>query len=158
MRRHLLMCSASMAKLGRQSSSSIQNHCQLEVLGLILTGGLATTLSAKSKTNRMQAIMDMLPSPNRVRRRITSSEDEQDGHTYRASSLPHLQANIYRPRVQRIQQTPERSRKEGLLGRALHTVRNERDLMWMQLSENAEILAASSEQNERNDRERKGHW
>jgi hypothetical protein len=106
----------------------------------------------------MQAIVDMLQSPNRVIRRITLSKDEQGGHTYQEFSVLRLQANIYRPRVQRIQQTPERSRKEGLLGRALHTVRNERDLMWMQLSENAEILAASSEQNERNDRERKGHW
>jgi hypothetical protein len=143
---------------------SIRNHPQLEILGLVRTGGLASTLSAKSKTTRMQAIVDMLQSPNRVIRRITLSEDEQDGHTYQESILPHLQANIYRPRVRRIQQTRDRSRKEGLLGRALYAVRNRSDLVWMLLSENAEILAAAPERNERNDsnrtrgaRKRKGH-
>jgi hypothetical protein len=129
---------------------SVQNHPQLETLGLIRTGGLATTLSAESKTARMQAIVDMLQSPNQVIRRITLSEDEQDAQIYQESILPHLQANIYRPRVQRIQQTRDRSRKEGLLGRALYTVRHQRDLVWMLLSENAEILAAASKQNERN--------
>jgi hypothetical protein len=143
---------------------SIRNHPQLEILGLVRTGGLATTLSAKSKTIRMQAIVSMLQSPNRVIRRISLSEDEQDGHTYQESILPHLQVNIYRPRVKRIKQTRDRSRKEGLLGRALYTLRNRSDLVWMLLSENAEILAAVSEQNERNDsnstrgaRKRKGH-
>lgn len=75
---------------------SIQNHPQLEILGLVRTGGLATTLSAESKTARMHAIMDMLQS-NRVIRRIPLSKDERDDQIYQESILPHLQANIYRP-------------------------------------------------------------
>jgi hypothetical protein len=146
---------------------SIQKHPQLEVLGLIRTGGLATTLSAESKTTRMQVIVDMLQSPNRIIRRISLSEDEQDAQIYKESILPHLQANTYRPRVQRMQQTRDRSRKEGLLGRALYTVRRQKDLVWMLLSENAEILAAAFKPNERDSsnsdstsegaRKRKGH-
>jgi hypothetical protein len=120
--------------------SSIQNHPQLEILGLIRTGGLAT-LSRDSKTVRMQAIVDMLKS-NRVIRRITLSEDERDGQIYQDFILPHLQANAFRPRIQMMQQIGRPSLKGGMLGRALYTFRNQRDFVWMLLSENAEIIAA----------------
>jgi hypothetical protein len=140
---------------------SIQHHPQLEVLGLIRTGGPATTLSAESKTIRMQAIVNMLQS-NRVVRSISLSKDERDDQIYQESILPHLQVNIYRPRVVLMQQISRPSLKGGLLGRALHTVRNQRDLVWMLLSENAEILAVASKQDERNNstsgaRKRKEH-
>jgi hypothetical protein len=138
---------------------SIQTHPQLEVLGLNHTSGLAV-LSAESKTTRMQAVVATLQS-NRVIRRISLSKDERNDQIYQESILPLLQANIYRPRVRRIQQTSRPSLREGLLGRALYAVRSQRDLVRMLLLKNVEILATSKRDARHNStsgaRKRKGH-
>jgi hypothetical protein len=108
----------------------------------------------------MQAVVAMLQS-NRVIRRISLSKDERNDQIYQESILPLLQANIYRPRVRRIQQTSRPSLREGLLGRALYAVRNQRDLVRMLLLKNVEILTTSKRDARHNStsgaRKRKGH-
>jgi hypothetical protein len=83
---------------------------------------------------------------NQVLLTIDLNRDERDEQIYAESILPHLETNLYRPRVLGIKKADIALRRP-LLGRALqtHSVRSKSNLLWMFLSGNQDVVVQSIE-------------
>jgi hypothetical protein len=80
---------------------------------------------------------------------IKLSEDERDDEIYTEDILPYLETNLYRPRVVVVKKTIARPFPEKVLGRALHCVKSNPNLVWMFLSENVDVFVCSKEEDTR---------
>jgi hypothetical protein len=98
------------------------------------------TITNEQKVHRTRAIAEML-EVNAVLHTIKLSPSQIEQNICRESVNPRLETNRYRPRVLAIKQADNRSRR-ALLGRALQSelVRNQVNILWMFLSENADIV------------------
>jgi hypothetical protein len=74
------------------------------------------------------------------------SEHERDEHIYTQEIRPHLEVNLYRPRVLAVKKTKDRPFREKVLGQALHCVKSSPNLVWVFLSENVDAFARSEEE------------
>jgi hypothetical protein len=79
---------------------------------------------------------------------ITLSEGQYDQQIYQETIQPFLETNIYRPRVLAVKKTKDRSFREKILDRAVYSVRNNPNLVWMLLSENVDAFVRSEEEEE----------
>jgi hypothetical protein len=104
-------------------------------------------LSGEQKTNRMRMLAEMVQQ-NTVLHTIHLPERERDEHIYTQEIHPYLEVNLYRPRVLAIKKTSERPFREKVLGRALHSVRSNPNLVWMLLSENVDAFVRLEEEEE----------
>jgi hypothetical protein len=102
--------------------------------------------SDQQKTSRTRALAEMVQH-NAVLHTITASDEgERDEHIFAEEILPHLDTNLYRPRVLAVTKTKERPFAKKVLGRALHCVKSSPNLVWMFLSENVDALVRSEEE------------
>jgi hypothetical protein len=111
--------------------SSIHQHPQLEILGLVRTGGL-TALTKESKTARMKAVVEMLEC-NRLIQRIALSEDERISKSIE-NPLPRIFRRI----------TTGRAFKGSNELVRVHAGKRCSDLVCILVSENVEMINASS--------------
>jgi hypothetical protein len=108
-------------------------------------GGDRIVLMDDQKTYRTRIIADMVQR-NALLHTITLSEEERDQQIYTDEILPHLETNLYRPRVLAVKKTKERPFREKVLGRALYCVKSNPNLVWMFLSENVDAFARTEEE------------
>jgi hypothetical protein len=122
---------------------SLSTHNTMKSLSLI---GWRSHLSAESKTTRMRAILQMLQH-NTVMRTIQLSDDfTEDEEMYQSSILPRLEMNRNSFEVQRrAVKRADLSIRAQLLGRALHAVRYNPDLVFRFLSENVPAFVRSED-------------
>jgi hypothetical protein len=129
----------------RTMCQSLQMHPALTELDLRLTGPLIgasfnrVRLSNEQKAYRTGLLADMMKA-NTVLHTIRLDNDERDNRIYVDTILPHLETNLYRPRVHSIKKAESQIRRP-LLGRTLQTksVRQKPNLLWMFLSGNPDI-------------------
>jgi hypothetical protein len=117
---------------------SLKAHPTLTCLNLLYTS--PSNPSDEQKAHRTRAIAEMMKEST-VLHTIHYDRDERDDQIYAESILPHLESNLYRPRVQGIKKADIALRRP-LLGRALQTnsVRNKSNLLWMLLSGNPDVV------------------
>jgi hypothetical protein len=80
---------------------------------------------------------------NEVLHTIHLREGDRDQRIYTEVILPHLEINMYRPRVLAVKKTGESPFREMVLGRALNSVKSSPNLVWMLLSENVDAFVQS---------------
>jgi hypothetical protein len=106
-----------------------------------------TSPSAESKTARMNAILQMLQHNTVLHTIIVVPDAFKDEAVYRNSILPRLEMNRRSFRVQRkAVKRAEPSIRPQLLGRALHVVRYNPDLVFRFLSENVPAFVRTEEE------------
>jgi hypothetical protein len=131
---------------------SLHAHPTLTSLNLTGTrprspGGVRITMSAEQKVHRTRVLAEMMQQ-NTVLQTIHLSEDERDEQIYTEEIRPYLVTNQYRPHVLAIKKTKDRPFREKLLGRAVHSVKSNPNLVWMLLSENVDAFVRSGEEEE----------
>jgi hypothetical protein len=131
---------------------SLKTHLTLTNLDLSNTSlrspfGVKIVLADNDKAHRTNAIAEMVQR-NTVLHTIHLWERERDQKIYAEEILPYLETNLYRPRVLAVKKTIERPFREKVLGRALHCVKSNPNLVWMFLSENVDAFGRSEEQEE----------
>jgi hypothetical protein len=131
---------------------SLKTHLTLTNLDLSNTSlrspfGVKIVLADNDKAHRTNAIAEMVQR-NTVLHTIHLWERERDQKIYAEEILPYLETNLYRPRVLAVKKTIERPFREKVLGRALHCVKSNPNLVWMFLSENVDAFVRSEEQEE----------
>jgi hypothetical protein len=130
---------------------SLQAHpalTNLDLSGTIPVPGRLTSrriLSDEQKAHRTGLLADMVRR-NTTLHTITVSEREWDQQIYAQRVRPYLETNMYRSRVVAVKKTKEPSFREKVLGRALHSVKTNPNLVWMFLSENVDAFARSNEE------------
>jgi hypothetical protein len=134
---------------------SLQTHPTLTRLNLQATTpiaigpfGEAIILSDEQKAQRTRLLAEMARR-NISLHTIALSADERDQQIYIEMIHPFLETNRYRPRVRELKKV-DISLRRPLLGLVLQTesVRYKSDLLWMFLSENADIVVLSNEDGE----------
>jgi hypothetical protein len=131
---------------------SLQAHPTLTTLGLYATtprspAGAEIMLSAEQKALRIRLLAEMMQG-HTLLQTITLSEGQYDQQIYQETIQPFLETNIYRPRVLAVKKTKDRSFREKILDRAVYSVRNNPNLVWMLLSENVDAFVRSEEEEE----------
>jgi hypothetical protein len=110
--------------------------------------GCTSLLTAESKTTRMNAILQMLHL-NTVVHTIALPDAFSNEEVYRNSILPLLEMNRSRFEVQRrAVKRADPSIRPQLLGRALHVVRYNPELVFLFLSENVPAFVRTEEKEE----------
>jgi hypothetical protein len=129
---------------------SLKGHPTLTSLDLRDTSprglhGARIELSGEQRAQRTRVLAAMVQE-NQVLLTIDLNRDERDEQIYAESILPHLETNLYRPRVLGIKKADIALRRP-LLGRALqtHSVRSKSNLLWMFLSGNQDVVVQSIE-------------
>jgi hypothetical protein len=133
---------------------SLQAHPTLTSLFLLRTlprspAGAAIIFSDEQRT---RALAEMMQT-NTVLQTIELLASERNNQIYTKEIRPYLVTNLYRPRVHKIKKTKDRPFREKLLGRALHSVRRNPNLVWMLLSENVDAFVRSEEEEEESNSE-----
>jgi hypothetical protein len=131
---------------------SLQAHLTVTSLNLIDTspwspGGVKIILSDEQTTRRTRLLAEMMQT-NTVLHTIELLASERNNQIYTEELRPYLVTNLYRPRVLAIKKTKDRPFREKVLGRAVHSVRSNPDLVWMFLSENVDAFVRSEEEEE----------
>jgi hypothetical protein len=121
---------------------SLQAHPSVIILDLI---GGRNVLADERKAHRTRAIADIMQQ-NTVLHTIALLEREWEPQIYAEEILPHLETNLYRPRVLAVKKTTERPFREKVLGRALDSGKCSPNLVWMFLSENVDAFVRSREE------------
>jgi hypothetical protein len=100
-----------------------------------------------AQRTRVLAVLAAMVEENRVLHTIGLNRGVRDEQIYVESILPHLETNLYRPRVLGIKKADIALRRP-LLGLALQTesVRNKSNLIWMFLSGNQDVVLQSDEE------------
>jgi hypothetical protein len=120
---------------------SLKLHPTLEVLDLSRIHHDAETLPV-GNTSRVQALLGMMEvntSIHTIHLHYHYSQHE----LFRESVVPYLETNRFRQRVRAIQETLPIAYRAKVLGRALLTVRNDPNRLWMLISGNAEVAFPS---------------
>jgi hypothetical protein len=127
---------------------SLKTHPSLISLDLRSTrptsiSGAAIMMSNEQKIQRTRVLADMVKR-NTLLHTIELRAHGRDQKIYTQEVLPHLQINLYRPRVLAIKKA-DISLRRPLLGLALQTesVRKKSNLLWMFLSGNADAVLQS---------------
>jgi hypothetical protein len=128
---------------------SLQAHRTLTKLDLDYTSprspdGSKIVLTDDQKAQRTRVLANMVQR-NTVLHTITLCKRERDEQIYTEEILPHLETNLYRPRVLAVKKTKERPFRKKVLGRALDSVKSNPNLVWMFLSENVDAFARTEE-------------
>jgi hypothetical protein len=131
---------------------SLKAHPSLTSLNLRSTAPLSpagsgrrTVLTDDQKTHRTRLLAEMLKE-NTVLHTIAQLEKEWDQEIYTEEIHPHLETNLYRPRVLSVKKTNERPFREKVLGWALDSVKSSPNLVWMFLSENVDAFVRLEEE------------
>jgi hypothetical protein len=103
--------------------------------------------SREQKAKRTSRVAEMMQT-NTVLQTIHFSIYERDDEIYSQVILPRLETNRFRPRVLAVKKTVDRPFREKVLGRALHCVRSNPNLVWMFLSQNVDAFVRSEEEEE----------
>jgi hypothetical protein len=141
---------------------SLKAHPTLTSLNLsytrprIPTGGRIAVTDDDQKTRRTRVVAEMVQH-NTVLHRIPLSGHERDEQIYTESIRPHLETNLYRPRVLAVKKTIARPFREKVLGRALYAVKSNPNLVWMFLSENVDAFVRSEEDEAEEEEEEEGN-
>jgi hypothetical protein len=126
---------------------SLKGHPTLSSLDLRYTSPTRMLVGARIwlAAQRTRVLAAMVQE-NQVLVTIDLKRHEKDHEIYGELILPHLESNLYRPRVQGIKKADIALRR-ALLGRALQTesVRNKSNLLWMFLSGNSDVVVRSIE-------------
>jgi hypothetical protein len=95
----------------------------------------------EQKRTRTRAIADLLEG-NTILQTVHLSEQEREGRIYTELIQPRLEINLYRVRVLAIKEGTQNDRpfREKVLGRALHCVRSNPNLVQMFLSQNMDVI------------------
>jgi hypothetical protein len=129
---------------------SLQKHPALTRVDLTDTGpmsssGQKTLLAVKQKTRRTRELAEMMQT-NTILCTIRLSEKERDKKIYTKPIQPRLIANRYRLRVLAVKkEADDRPFRQKVLGRALHRVRRNPNLVWMFLSGNVDAFVQEQE-------------
>jgi hypothetical protein len=125
---------------------SVQGHPALTILDLRSTNPPMVLLADEQKAQRKRELAAMVED-NQVLRTIRLGRDYRDEQIYAESILPHLEMNLYRPRVLGIKRVDIAFRR-AVLGLALQTesVRSKSNLLWMFLSGNQDVVLQSDEE------------
>jgi hypothetical protein len=106
----------------------------------------STLLSDQQKANRTRALAEVMQT-NTILHTIRLSVEERNEDIYMQSIQPHLEANLYRPRVFAVKkEADDRLFRQKILGRALSCVGSNPNLVWRFLSENVDAFVRSEEQ------------
>jgi hypothetical protein len=137
--------------------ASLKTHPTLTSLDLRDTrprnpAGFRIVLTDEQKSHRTRMLADMVQR-NTALHTITLSERERDEEIYTEEILPYLETNLYRPRVLAVKEIKERPYREKVLGRALHSVKSNPNLVWMFLSENVDAFVRLEEAEEEEEEE-----
>jgi hypothetical protein len=130
--------------------NSVKGHPTLAILDLRNTipraHNGARFPNAGQKAQRAR-VLAALVQENRVLHTIRLERTMRDKQIYVELILPHLETNLYRPRVLGINKVDIAFRR-ALLGLALQTesVRNKSNLLWMFLSGNQDVVLQSDEE------------
>jgi hypothetical protein len=105
-------------------------------------------LTDDQKAHRTGLLAEVVQE-NRLLHTIELSDGERDGKVYTEEVLPRLEFNLYGPRVLAISKADIQTRRP-LLGLALQTesVLKKSNLLWMLLSENADVVLQLDEDSE----------
>jgi hypothetical protein len=128
---------------------SLSRHPHLESLSILSKSSTCNSrrqiLSAASKTTRMQAVLEMLRH-NTVVRTIDLADNFRDVEVYLCAILPRLEMNRSCFEVQRLAvKRADLSIRPQLLGRALHVVRYNPNLVFLFLLENVPAFVRTEE-------------
>jgi hypothetical protein len=125
---------------------SLRSHPTLETLDFSGTfNDVNNAIRAKSsRKRRCKCIVDLLRS-NTVLRSVHLTRNERDETIWSESILPHLQTRTYQPLVLEIKAVVDQPRRSKLFGRALDSVKAKPYLLYLFLSGNIDIIAASHE-------------
>jgi hypothetical protein len=137
---HLSLCGQSISDNNWKTICySLRTHSKLKSLDLFHTKDALWT--KKKKARRIRAVADMLFS-NTVLEKIHFSPSEVDEQLLKDVIYPRLEMNrsLFESQRRAVQHAPC-SLRTKVLGRAIHTVRYNPNLVWMFLSENIEIVA-----------------
>jgi hypothetical protein len=142
-----LICLESDDKTWSLLFRSLSAHPRIKRVSLLYNSSNSRApLSADSKRTRMNAILQMLHL-NTVMHTITLPDAFNDEAVYRNSILPRLEMNRSYFRVQRrAVKRADPSIRPQLLGRALHVVRYNPDLVFRFLSENVPAFVRTEEE------------
>ncbi len=103
-------------------------------------------ITNEQKLLRIRGIAEVL-KVNTLLHTIKLSPFKIDHQIFNESVNPRLEMNRYRPRVLTVKQAgPDNGFRRALLGQALQSplVRNKSNVIWMFLSENADVVVESS--------------
>jgi hypothetical protein len=136
---------------------SLQAHPTFTSLDLYSTvprspAGAAIIFSDEQKTRRTRALAKMMQT-NTLLQTIQLAASERDEQIYTEEISPYLVTNLYRPRVLAVKKTKDRPLREKVLGRAVHSVRSNPNLVWMLLSENVDAFVSWEEEGEESNSE-----
>jgi hypothetical protein len=125
---------------------SLRSHPTLYTLDLSATFHdlNAGIMPDTSKKHRCECIVELLHS-NTVLRSIHLTRKERDENIWRESIVPHLQTRKCQPLIQEIKAVAEQPLRFKLFGRALVSVKTKPYLLYLFLSGNVDIIAASHE-------------
>jgi hypothetical protein len=131
---------------------SLQVHPTLTSLDLRDTRprmrtGFVSVFSDEQKAQRTSLVAEMMQT-NTLLQTIHNLPREKDQQIYSETILPRLETNRFRPRVLAVKKTVDRPFREKVLGRALHCVRSNPNLVWMFLSQNVDAFVRSGEEEE----------
>jgi hypothetical protein len=124
---------------------SVQSHPVLQKLscrgnGQRILRGKTADMSEERKTRRMRALADAVQD-NTVLQHVQLACRVMDHEIYQTFIYPRLQTNLYRPRVQAVQEQADDSIRPQVLLQAVLAVRDDPHLVWMFLSENRDVVA-----------------
>jgi hypothetical protein len=130
---------------------SVKGHPALTILDLRGTyrhpwAQWGVVIKDKEKAQRTRVLAETVEE-SRVLHTVRLNQEERDEQIYVESILPHIETNLFRPRVLGIKKLDIVLRR-AVLGLALQTesVRNKSNLLWMFLSENQDVVLQSDEE------------
>jgi hypothetical protein len=131
---------------------SLQVHPTLTILDLLSAGPQVQNddrivFPDEQKDQRTSLVVEMMQT-NTVLQTIKILACEKDSQIYSETILPRLETNRFRPRVLAVKKIVDGPFREKVLGRALHCVKRNPNLVWMFLSQNVDAFARSEEEEE----------
>jgi hypothetical protein len=138
---------------------SVKAHATLTSLDLRNTrpgrlNGDVIMLSDEQKTHRTRELAEMVKRSTSLHTiRLTLADNGRAEQIYIQEILPYLSTNRHRPRVLVVKKINERPFREKVLGRALHCVSTDPNLVRMFLSENVDAFVRSEEEEQESNSE-----
>jgi hypothetical protein len=132
---------------------SLQAHPALTSLDLNNTKPLAQDGDRIVLSHRTPSFVAEMMQTNTILQTIHFSMYGRYDEIYSETILPRLLTNRFRPRVLAVKKTVDGPFREKVLGRALHCVRSNPNLVWMFLSQNVDAFVRSEEEEEENSNE-----
>jgi hypothetical protein len=133
---------------------ALKTHPSLESVNLQGTGDTSSAsqnlekvegMYGEQKAFRMLALAEAIEE-NTVLHTLVLSPDETDDEIFEESIVPHLETNLFRPRVIAVKHAVRHplSFRQKVLGRALQSISRNPNLLWCFLSENIDAAFGST--------------